>query len=265
MAMKRAILFGCFVLITVAVPASAQIWGRSTVPRSGACFYKEPNFRGDYFCAGAGENVNAVPDDMNDKISSIKIFGGAEVILFRDIRFTGRSSRFDTDVRNLKDVGWNDLISSMRVRGSGGGYGGYGGSGGGYGGGGRPNGGDAERIVRRAYEDVLGREPDQSGMREYRSRIIDEGWTETQVRDALRRSPEYRERSNRSPEYRDRNNSMSRPQAEDIVRRAYLSVLNREPDPDARSWVDRVMRERWTQQDVERELRKSPEYRNKRR
>jgi hypothetical protein len=262
MAMKRAILFGCFVLITAAVPASAQIWGRSTVPRSGACFYKEPNFRGDYFCAGAGENVNAVPDDMNDKISSIKVFGGAEVVLFRDIRFTGRSTRFDTDVRNLKDVGWNDLISSMRVRGSGGGNGnggygngGYGNGGYGNGGGARPNGGDAERIVRRAYQDILGRDPDQSGMREYRSHIIDEGWSESQVRDALRRSPEYRER----------NNTTSRARAEDIVRRAYQSVLNREPDPDARSWVDRVMRDHWTQQDVERELRKSPEYRNKRR
>jgi hypothetical protein len=247
MGMKGSILFGCVVLVTAAVPASAQRWGRSTVPRSGVCFYKEPNFRGDYFCAGAGENFNAVPDDMNDKISSIKIFGDAEVILFRDIRFTGRSSRFDTDVRNLKDVGWNDLISSMRVRGSGSGYGG---GAGGY----RPNGGEAERIVRRAYQDILGRDPDQSGMREYRSHIIDEGWTESQVRDALRRSPEYRER----------NNTTSRARAEDIVRRAYRSVLNREPDPDARSWVDRVMRDHWSQQDVERELRKSPEYRNKR-
>jgi hypothetical protein len=224
------------------------------VPRSGACFYKETNFRGDYFCAGAGENVGAVPDGMNDKISSMRVFGDAEVILFRDVRYEGRSSRFDTDIRNLKEVGWNDLISSIRVRGSGGRFGG--------GGGGRPNGGDAERIVRRAYEDVLGREPDPIGMREYRSHIIDEGWTESQVRDALRRSREYRERNTERYTERD---SMSPARAQEIVRRAYLSVLEREPDPDSRSWVDHVLRDHWTQQDVERELRKSPEYRNKRR
>jgi hypothetical protein len=259
MGTKRSILFVCLVLVTAAVPAFAQRWGRSTVPRSGVCFYKETNFRGDYFCAGAGENVGAVPDGMNDKISSMRVFGDAEVILFRDVRYEGRSSRFDTDIRNLKEVGWNDLISSIRVRGSGYRFGG--GSGGG-----RPNGGDAERIVRRAYEDVLGREPDPSGMREYRSHIIDEGWTESQVRDALRRSREYRERN--TERYTERNserNTMSPDLAQDIVRRAYLSVLNREPDPESRSWVDRVMRDHWTQQDVERELRKSPEYRNKRR
>jgi peptidase inhibitor family I36 len=261
MAMKRTIVFAGLVLVTTALPLWAQTWGRSAYPRAGVCFYKETNFRGDYFCAGAGEDVGAVPKDMNDKISSIKVFGGAEVILFRDVRFEGRSSRFDADISNLKQVGWNDLISSIRVRGSGGGR--YPGSGGG----GRPSGNDAERIVRRAYEDVLGREPDASGMREYRSHIIDEGWTEAQVRDALRRSSEYRERN---PDYgiNNRNNgrnTLTQAQAQDIVRRAYLSVLEREPDPESRGWVDRVMRDHWTQQDVERELRKSPEYRNKRR
>jgi hypothetical protein len=262
MAMKRAILFAGLVSVTAVVPGWAQSWGRSAYPRSGVCFYKETNFHGDYFCAGAGENVNAVPKDMNDKISSIKVFGNAEVILFRDVRFQGRSSRFETDIRNLKEVGWNDLISSIRVRGSGGG--GYPGGGGG---GGRPNGNDAERVVRRAYQDVLGREPDASGMREYRSHIIDEGWTEAQVRDALRRSPEYRERNpdNNNNNRNNGRNTVTQAQAQDIVRRAYLSVLQREPDPESRGWVDRVMRDRWTQQDVERELKKSPEYRNKRR
>ncbi len=52
--------------------------------------------------------------------------------------------------------------------------------------------------------------------------------------------------------------------AEEIVRRAYLSVLRREPDAASRGWVDRVVRENWTQADVERELRRSPEYRDRR-
>jgi hypothetical protein len=113
---------------------------------------------------------------------------------------------------------------------------------------------DADRIVRRAYEDVLGREPDENGLRAYRSHIIDDGWSESQVRDSLRNSPEFREKS-----------TMTVARAQDIVRRAYLDVLKREPDPASRPFVDRVLRDHWTQQDVERELRNSAEYRNKRR
>jgi hypothetical protein len=56
---------------------------------------------------------------------------------------------------------------------------------------------------------------------------------------------------------------MTRARAEEIVRRAYLSVLQREPDPGSRTYVDRVLRSRWTEQDVARELRKSDEYRRR--
>jgi hypothetical protein len=47
------------------------------------------------------------------------------------------------------------------------------------------------------------------------------------------------------------------------VRRAYLSVLDRNPDAGRQSWVDRVIREHWTEEDLAGELRKSDEYRNK--
>ena len=56
--------------------AEAQRWGRPNAPRSGACFYRDANFQGDYFCLRAGESVDAVPNDMNDQISSIRTFGG---------------------------------------------------------------------------------------------------------------------------------------------------------------------------------------------
>jgi hypothetical protein len=249
MPVRKAVLFACFAVLATSSVVMAQRWGRENVPRDGVCFYKDPNFNGDYFCARSGESLASVPSGMNDRISSIRIFGRTEVIVFKDIRFEGRSSRFDNDIRNLKDEGWNDLISSIRVRSaSGGGFGGR------PGGGsiGRPT-GDPDRIVRRAYEDILERQPDATGLRLYRSRIIDEGWTEAQVRDDLRNSREYREKS-----------SMTPAKAQDIVRRAYLAVLRREPDPGSRGFVDRVLRDHWSQEDVERELRKSAEYRNKR-
>jgi hypothetical protein len=103
-------------------------------------------------------------------------------------------------------------------------------------------------IVRRAYQDILERDPEPAGLRLYRSRIIDDGWTEQQVRDALRKSPEYREQT--------------RAKAEEIVRRAYLAVLKREPDAGSVGYVNRVLRDDWTQAEVERELRRSPEFRN---
>lgn len=211
-------------------------WGRSPFPRDGACFFKDPDFRGDYFCARAGESLSAVPKDMNDKVSSIRIFGRADVTVFKDVRFDGGSQHFRDSITNLKDEGWNDRISSFRVGGSS------------YGGGGR-NGQDPDRIVRRAYQDVLQREPDQQGLRLYRSRIIDDGWTEQQVREALRSSPEYRELTTMTPA-----------KAQEIVRRAYQNVLRREPDAGSQGYVNRVFHDHWTQEDVERELRKSPEY-----
>ena len=52
--------------------------------------------------------------------------------------------------------------------------------------------------------------------------------------------------------------------AQGMVRRAYKSVLGREPDPGARSWIEAVMKNNWSQSQLERELMNTPEYRNKR-
>jgi len=260
--MRIRILFVAVVLLVLPSLASAQRWGRERFPQSGACFFRDKNFRGEYFCVGAGANVGAVPGEMNDEISSIRIFGRAEVVVFRDVRFGGGSSHFGSDVRNLREEGWNDRISSLRVepldrgdrdsrdsrdrrddrgedrredrrdeR--------------------RISNDDADKIIKRAYQDVLGRDPDQGGFSQYRSRIIDDRWTEAQVRESIRSSPEFRDRLRTS--------------AQDVVRRAYLAVLNREPDAaGAEPYIQRVLRDNWKQQDVERDLRNSPEFRNRR-
>lgn len=110
----------------------------------------------------------------------------------------------------------------------------------------------AEKIVRRAYEDVFDREPDARGLASYSEKILEDGWDERDVRQALRRSPEYRKKSR-----------MTREEAEEVVRRAYEEVLGREPDAGSEGFVDRVLRDHWRQADVERELRKSDEYRNR--
>jgi hypothetical protein len=255
---KTIVGFALGVALAAPLTARAQRWGSERPPRDGVCFYRDADFRGDYFCARAGETLASVPHELNNSISSIRIFGRAEVTVFRDFRFDGPSARFDDDVRNLRQEHWNDRISSIRVRHSSRDHDrrsddrGYSGRDDDRGYSGRHQ--DADDIVRRAYRDILEREPDGPGLRLYRSRIIDDGWTERQVREALRTSPEYRER-----------HAMTRERAEEIVRHAYLAVLHREPDSESRGYVDRVLRDKWTQQDVERELRRSAEYRNRNR
>lgn len=115
-------------------------------------------------------------------------------------------------------------------------------------------GSSADRIVKRAYQDILGREPDYNGLVQYRNRIIDDGWDEQDVRQALMKSPEYRQK-----------NTMTREKAADIVARAYRSVLERDPDAGGmEGYVQRVLRDHWSEADVARALRNSDEYRNKR-
>jgi hypothetical protein len=52
----------------------------------------------------------------------------------------------------------------------------------------------AERIVREAYRDILRREPDRTGLRQYTDAMVRRGWSERDVRRALQRSPEYAQR-----------------------------------------------------------------------
>ena len=90
-------------------------WGRPSVPRSGVCFYRDINYGGEYFCASVDETTEQVPPGMNGQISSIRVFGNAEVTVFREAGFQGQSRRFDSDARDLRDIRWNDRISSFRV------------------------------------------------------------------------------------------------------------------------------------------------------
>ncbi len=242
---RRAIVagFASGAILAGASLVFAQGWTGGPMPRQGACFYQDINFRGQYFCVEAGENLDAMPSGSNDRVSSIRVLGRIEVTIYADQRFRGATLRLEASTADLQAVSFNDLISSVQVRSTS------------FDAGPRGRAGQApfgsqnpDVIVRRAYQDILERDPEAAGLRMYRSRIIDEGWTEQQVREALRNSPEYREKT--------------RVRAEEVVRRAYLAVLKREPDAGSVGYVNRVLRDNWTQNDVERELRRSPEFRN---
>ena len=86
------------VMLLTAQAVSAQPrWGRERVPNQGACFYEHADYRGDYFCVRQGDRVTSLPRDLGDEISSVRVFGNAEVTVFRDQNLRGRSARFISD------------------------------------------------------------------------------------------------------------------------------------------------------------------------
>ena len=206
--------------------------------------YEDAEYRGDRLVLYPGdslENLSGLTFEnggrLNDRISSIRVEGGAEVYVHADARFRGAVMRLTENTRDLTgrllpgsvSTSWNDRISALRVevrRRD------------------EPK-ADPDTIIKRAFLDLLGREPDPAGVRDYRSLIIDQGWTETMVRENIRRSDEFR-----------------REGADRIVRRAYLDVLGREADPEGlRLYRGKVLDKNWTEGDVRDALRKSDEYR----
>lgn len=107
---------------------------------------------------------------------------------------------------------------------------------------------DPEDIVRRVFQEVLGREPQTRELDSLRRSIREKGWSEGEVKAELRRLPEARERV-----YRE------------IIQLAYLDVLGREPDADGLTHYLGLMRDQhWTDQRVRSALLNSEEARRRR-
>jgi hypothetical protein len=203
--MTTALVLGAACLINVA-PAYAQRWGRGATPRSGVCFYEDINYGGRYFCSAVGESTPRVSSGNNDEISSIRIFGDAVATVFRDPNFRGQSRVFNSSVSDLRSFGFNDRISSYEVDSGRGNWA-------------RdtrqypnarqypnfpndrtvqPNASrwsyrDAQQMVRRSYQSVLGRDPDPAGLRNWTEEVMNNNWTQRDLENALRQSDEYRQ------------------------------------------------------------------------
>ena len=257
--MKRLCLFlalGAAATVALAQPRDRDERGR---PRETArvIVYQEAGFHGDARVIFPGETIENMSgltfengSRLNDRISSIRIEGDAEVYVYENAGYRGEALRLTESVRDLSGrlvpggvaVSWNDRISSLRVEG------------------GRnrrpPVDRDRDRdrgradfdlVIKRAFADVLLRDATEADLRQYRSHMIDEGWTEIMVRERLRDSEEFR-----------------RETVDRIVRRAYVDVLGREADPGGLRAYGRNMREKgWTEGDVRDDLRRSQEYRQK--
>jgi hypothetical protein len=235
----------------------------------------------------------------------------------------GSSRRIETDIRDLREEGWNDRISSFRVdflRRSDGGWGagnsGGGNSGGWYGGnntGGRgstwgrpatpsvgacfyqdsnfegqyfcarmgsvvaqaPPGTDDMISSIRVFGDAVVtvfRDPNFQGP----SRRFDADASNLQKLDWNDRISSFRVdgRGNwgggtwsgpGGPQGQWGRQPVSFQEAQAIIQRAYRSVLGRDPDQSAGRWVSDVMNGNLTEYQLMEELRRTPEYRDRRR
>ena len=207
------LILGAALLANV-TSASAQRWGRERTPNSGACFYENINYDGRYFCTPAGATTVEVPAGMNDRISSVRVFGNADVEVFQNPNFRGQGRVISNDVADLRRMGFNDRISSYRVDQNGRYYGNNRnngnngnrndryypydrrtevGTGGVNSNNGRVNYRDAQAMVTRAFRSVLGRDPDEQGMRNWTQQVMQNNWTQRDLDNQMRQSQEYRE------------------------------------------------------------------------
>lgn len=101
----------------------------------------------------------------------------------------------------------------------------------------------ATKIIKNAYEDILGRQPDSSGLHEFRRKMVDEGWTEEKLRKTLKQSEEYRLH---------------------IINNAYEDLLGRKVDDSGSTFLlDKIENKKWTEREVRDWIKQSDEYKKK--
>jgi hypothetical protein len=103
--------------------------GRNTPDRwnprdgNGVCVYDRRDYEGREQCWDAGAELRdlARSGNWSDRISSIRVFGRASAVLYRDIQFRGQRIVIDRDVPDLSDISgdgfrnWDRQISSLTI------------------------------------------------------------------------------------------------------------------------------------------------------
>ncbi len=295
-------LLAAVALTAFTTALSAQPPSRNAGPGR-AYFYTEPDFRGEVFVVEAGNNVNNLASlrdsrgqPFNDRVRSVQLEGPVRVLAFRNADFHSDSIWLNGSVRDLGAfvIGrdpretWSRNVSAVQVEAVGRDVVVFA----------RWNARDAERVVRAAYRDILGRDADGPGLRLYVSRLVDAGWSDEQLRDSLRRSDEFKHRDldaiirrayhdllGREPDasglatyQRSLSRGMTEAELREDLRRsregaekqvslaitrAYREILRRDPDPEGmKVYTDLMQHKGWTEEDVRKGLRKSDEFRN---
>lgn len=242
-----AALFALFALPAGAQPEPA--FGPPSEPPPGrVLLFPEPNYHGEPLevpAAADFENLEYVRDSRglkwNDRIVSVRVEGPVLLLMYEHADFQGATATLTRNAADLNALSlgdrrggtWTQRISSLRVEP--------------VQPGGPPivqwNRRDAERAVRSAYRDLLGREPDGRGLHDYRDQLTSRGWTEDQLRDNLRHSSEFRSRDLNA-----------------IIRRVYRDVLKRDPDPSGLARYTRTLNDGMSEAEFRADLLRSREY-----
>jgi Domain of unknown function (DUF4214) len=269
-------------------------------------FFAEPNYRGESFIVETGgfvEDLRRLPrsgGSWSNSISSFRIVGVATVVAYAEADFRGPRLEISSSLGDLvaerrggaSAINWDNAISSLRVV--------------------PPRsrtfepapGYDrrtAENIVQRAYRDILGRDADADGLRSYREKLMEQAWSEEDVRNHIRRSGEFhainpdevitkafREILKRDPDpeglrhYRDllvnrgwtipqlraellRSDEWNDKHVREVITKAYRDILGRDPDPDGLANYQKAVREKaWGEQQIRDALERSAEARQRR-
>ncbi|BET65842.1 hypothetical protein ASA1KI_07600 [Opitutales bacterium ASA1] len=160
--------------------------------------YSQSNYRGDSFEILPGERFADLSRRSfdgwartNDEISSIRVVGPVRARVGVAREFGGGVLDVTADIPDLGRVAragggtWNDVVSSIEVSRA---------PGSDRPGGPRPPVVDAEPVIRRVFDELLGRSPTAAELTEYRRAFHEHGWNEANLGDALRRTAEYRDR-----------------------------------------------------------------------
>jgi 5S rRNA maturation endonuclease (ribonuclease M5) len=89
-------------------------WVRGNESREGVCFYTDTNYQGDELCVDGNENQRRLDKRFRNKISSVRVSGGTQVVVFENPNFNGSSQALSQDTPNLGN--WGDRIASFQVR-----------------------------------------------------------------------------------------------------------------------------------------------------
>ena len=104
---------------------------------------------------------------------------------------------------------------------------------------------DLEKVVVRAYEDLLDKRPSTPERDRYVELMLNRHWDERKLRDSIKRSREY---------------TYDRPR--NLIKKAYQNVLLREAEAAAFNLSNTIVSRGWNLEDIENHLRKSAEYRD---
>jgi len=107
-------------------------------------------------------------------------------------------------------------------------------------------------VVGRLYIEILERTADEGGLQNYVG-LMQNGYTEDQVRNDLMNSQEYKNLQQKKS---------TQPNYDEIVNQVYLETLNRNADQAGRDFYVGLMKNGYTTDQIKEDLMKSDEYKN---